>query len=90
MIIVSDRIYVQPGKGDEFLALSLRSIEQARHTAGCRDFVVAPDPIEADRVKVYEEWTSRDALTAFRGGGPSEEFSSLIVRSEVTEHTIAS
>lgn len=88
MIIVSGRIYVRPGTREKYLALSAGAIVKARRTAGCRDFVVAPDPLEANRVNIYEEWESRKALTDFRGAGPDEELSSLIEKVQVAEHVV--
>ena len=90
MIIVSGRIYVRPGTREEFLALSREAILQARRSSGCHDFVVAADPIEADRVNVYEAWESEEALTAFRGEGPGQDFSSMIVRAQVARHMVSS
>ena len=89
MIIVSGRIHVRPGTRDEFLKLSTEAISQARSTAGCRDFVVAADPIEPDRVNVYEEWESEEVLQRFRGEGPGEDLSSMILTAEVTERTVS-
>ena len=43
MIIVAGRIYVRPERRQNFLAASLKSVVQARSTAGCLDFVVAAD-----------------------------------------------
>jgi quinol monooxygenase YgiN len=63
---------------------------QARRSSGCHDFVVAADPIEADRVNVYEEWESEEALMAFRGEGPGQDFSSKIVRAQVARHMVSS
>ena len=88
LIIVSGRIHVRPGSRDEFLRRSAGAIAQARGTSGCRDFVVAADPLEPDRVNVYEEWESEDALSAFRGGGPGEDLSAMIVRADVREHVV--
>ena len=90
MIIVSGSIYVQPGRRDAFLAASREAIVLARATKGCRDFVVAGDPIEADRVNVYEAWESEAALLAFRGEGPGSDLTSVIVRADVRRHAIAS
>lgn len=90
MIIVSGRIYVRPGTREEFLTLSSEAIVQARRSSGCRDFVVAADPIEADRVNVYEEWESEEALMAFRGEGPDQDLSSNIVRAHVSQHLVSS
>ncbi|MEM1125679.1 MAG: antibiotic biosynthesis monooxygenase family protein [Bacteroidota bacterium] len=88
MIIVSGRIYVRPGERQQFLSRSMESVAQARRTTGCRDFVVAADPIEADRINVYEEWESKEALLTFRGKGPGEDLSPMIVRAEVAEHAV--
>jgi quinol monooxygenase YgiN len=88
VIIVSGRLYVRPGSREEFLRRSSEAVVQARATDGCRDFVVAADPLEADRVNVYEEWESKDALSAFRGEGPGEDLSAHIVRADVSEHVV--
>jgi quinol monooxygenase YgiN len=90
MIIVSGRLYIRAGKRDAFLAMSREAIGQARQAKGCRDFVVAADPLEADRVNVYEEWDSEEALLAFRGEGPDGRQVSLIVRGDVRRHAVAS
>jgi quinol monooxygenase YgiN len=90
MIIVSGRIYVRPGARQEFLTSSLEAVAQARGALGCRDFVVAADPIEPDRVNVYEEWESEEALLTFRGGGPDHDVSASIVRADVSRHVVSS
>ena len=88
MIIVSGRLSLRPGSRAQFLAGSADAMAQARTTAGCRDFVVAADPIEADRVNVYEEWETRGALMRFRGAGPGDDLSACIERAEVAEHEL--
>jgi len=90
MIIVSGRIYVRPGTRQDFLTSSLEAVTQARSSLGCRDFVVAADPIEPDRVNVYEEWESEEALLIFRGNGPDQDLSSSIVRADVSRHVVSS
>ena len=78
MIIVSGRIYVTPGRRDAFVASSRDAVIDARRAPGWRDFVVAADPIEPDRVNVYEEWDSDKQLEAFRGAGPGPELTAVI------------
>jgi len=90
VIIVSGSIHVRPGQRDAFLASSRDAIVEARATEGCLDFVVAADPIERNRVNVYEEWESEGALIAFRGAGPGSGLTSTIVRVGVRRHVIAS
>jgi quinol monooxygenase YgiN len=89
MIIVAGQIYVTPGMREKLLAESHAAMRAARETHGCRSFVVAGDPLEPDRVNVYEEWDSPADLEAFRGGGPGPAISETIVRAEVFRHQIA-
>ena len=90
MLIVSGKLYLKAGAMKEFLASSNEAVALARSAPGCRDFVVAADPIEPDRVNVYEEWASEKALLDFRGSGPDSEMWSAIVRAEVFRHIISS
>jgi quinol monooxygenase YgiN len=89
MIIVSGRIYVAPGKRAEFIERSLAAVHAARKTDGCADFVVAADPVEDDRVNVYEEWRNETALLTFRGDGPGEDLSNLIRRADVKRYLVS-
>jgi len=68
----------------------MESVAQARSAPGCLDFVVAADPIEADRVNVYEEWESEGELEAFRGEGPGPDLSADILSAEVSSHHVSS
>lgn len=88
MIIVSGKIYVTSDKREIFLSLSHESMLAARKADGCSDFVVAADPIEIDRVNVYEEWHSESELNIFRGSGPESDLANLIVRADVTQHEV--
>lgn len=90
MIIVSGKIYVRVGQRESFLTSSADAMVQARKASGCRDFVVAADPVEPDRVNVYEEWDSEEALLAFRGSGPDESLQSVIVSATVSRHVVSS
>jgi quinol monooxygenase YgiN len=90
MIIVSGRIYVVAAQRETFLARSFEAVVAARRAPGCLDFVVAADPLELDRVNVYEAWGSESALQTFRGVGPTSDIAALIVRADVARHLVAS
>jgi quinol monooxygenase YgiN len=90
MLIVSGRLYLKAGAIDEFLASSIEAVTSARNAPGCRDFVVARDPLEPNRVNVYEEWESEEALLDFRGSGPDSDMRSAIVRGDVFRYVISS
>lgn len=85
MIIVAGHLGVATADRDRFLARSREAIQLARTTPGCHDFVVAADPIDAGRINVYERWSNRAVMLAFRGDGPNEELNTLIVRARVDE-----
>jgi quinol monooxygenase YgiN len=90
MIIVAGSIYVRPSRRDTFVAASLEAVAAARRAPGCLDFVVAADPVDPDRVNVYERWETDAAVEEFRGDGPGPDLTADIVRADVARYTISS
>ncbi len=90
MIIVSGRIILNSGQRDAFIQASTPAMRLARTASGCRAFVVAADPLEADVANVYEEWESEADLLAFRSAGPSSDMRAMISSVHVRRHDVAS
>ena len=90
MIIVSGRIHVDPADRDAYLDGCRTVIEQARQAPGCVDFHLAADPIEADRINVFERWETVQAVERFRGAGPSPEQAATIRDAAVIQFEIVS
>jgi quinol monooxygenase YgiN len=90
MIIVAGNIIVRPKRRDAFLKASMESVAKARTAPGCHDFVVAADPLEENRVNVFERWASDEALETFRGDGPGNDLIADIVRADVKRYRISS
>jgi quinol monooxygenase YgiN len=90
MIIVSGSITVDAADRAAYLEGCRNVIEQARSASGCLDFHISADPLEPDRVNVYEQWESVDAVEEFRGSGPSAEQAATIRSAAVFQHEIAS
>ena len=89
-IIVSGIIRVDKVERDRYLADCLEVVIAARATDGCIDFHISADPIEPDRINVYEQWVSVAAVEAFRGSGPSDEQAASIREAAVWQHEVAS
>ena len=90
MIIVAGQLQVDPEGRDRYLTDCADLIRQARRTAGCLDFSLSADPIEPDRINVFEQWESVAAVEAFRGSGPSGPQQEAIKSAAVSQHEIAS
>ncbi len=90
MIIVSGALYVDEADRESYVRDCREVIVAARESAGCIDFHLAPDPIEPDRINVYEQWESVEAVEAFRGSGPSSEQTAAIRDVRVHQHDISS
>ena len=88
--IVSGIIRVDEAERDHYLAGCLEVVVAARATEGCIDFHISADPIESDRINVYEQWESVAAVEAFRGSGPSDEQAAAIRDASVWQHEVAS
>ena len=70
MIIVAGWVQVDRVDRDRYVADCVAVVQQARTAPGCLDFTIAGDPVESDRVNVYERWESDAHLERFRGSGP--------------------
>ena len=70
MIIVAGSLTVEPARRDAYLETCVAVVATARGTAGCLDFALSPDLLDARRINVFERWESEEALQRFRGSGP--------------------
>ncbi|MFF0489310.1 putative quinol monooxygenase [Nocardia sp. NPDC004068] len=82
MLIVAGRLRVLDR--ERYLEMCHEVVAAARAADGCLDYALGADLLEADRVNVYERWTGRAALDAFREG-PGEFFVARIVSADVRE-----
>ncbi len=87
-IIVAGKLKLKLGKRDEFIDKSLEAILQARKLDSCEDFSVSADPIDKNRVNVFEKWKSRNSLDEFRNSGPDNDSFALIESFDVKEYEI--
>ena len=71
MIIVAGALYLDADERDRYLAAVADVTRQARTAPGCLDFVQAPDPLDRERIDIFERWESDEDLHRFRtSGGP--------------------
>jgi quinol monooxygenase YgiN len=89
-IIVAGALYVDPSERDSYLQACHDVIVAARKADGCIDFHLTADPLEADRINVYEQWESVSAVESFRGSGPSPEQTAAIRDARVAQYEVAS
>lgn len=90
MIIVSGNIRTDPAERDDYVVGCRHVITLARQAPGCLDFHITADPIEPDRINIFEQWESVADVEAFRGSGPSGDQQAAIVDAAVYQHVIES
>ena len=88
MVIVSGWIRVDATQRGAYLAGCRAVIEAARTAPGCVDFHLSADPLDEQRVNIFEQWDSVDAAQTFRGSGPADELESMIIGTHVEQHAI--
>lgn len=88
VIIVSGSISVDAAERDAYLEGCREVILAARRADGCIDFHLAADPIEPDRINVFEQWESVEAVESFRGEGPSQEQAAAIHDARVFQYEV--
>ncbi len=69
VIIVAGHLRVAASERDQYLAAVEETASQARQAPGCQDFVQSADPIDPERINVYERWDTDESLMSFRTSG---------------------
>ena len=72
MIIIAGHLRVAASERAEYLAAVAGLAAQARQLSGCHDFVQSADPIDPERVHIYERWDNDEVLMAFRNSGSDD------------------
>ena len=62
MVIVIGTIIVAPTDRDAFIAGRIASMTRSRAEAGCLQYALTPDPIEAGLVVLTERWADQASL----------------------------
>jgi quinol monooxygenase YgiN len=92
VIIVAGWLRVAAGDRDRYLAAVADVARLARAAPGCLDFTQAADPLDAERINVYERWESDEDLLRFRSSGdpdaPQPEAPDVLA-AEVRKYRIA-
>ncbi len=88
MIVVAGWLRVDPANRQAYLEGCVAVIEAARRAEGCLDFALSADVIEPDRINVFEKWSSEPALEAFRGSGPDDGQSAMILAADVSQFEV--
>lgn len=64
IIVITGEVDLAPGQRDAALGGARPFIEDALAEPGCRHYSWTADPWNADRIHVFEEWESAEALAA--------------------------
>jgi len=88
-VIVSGWLRVEAADRQAYLDGCRSVIEAARRAPGCLDFHLAADPMEDDRINVYERWADAASVDAFRGAGPDVDQQAMVLDAQVEQHEIA-
>lgn len=88
MIIIAGHLTIDEAAREDYLDASRDIIMAARRSHGCHDFTMAADPVEADRINIFERWDDTDAVEAFRGDGPNDDQWEAIRSADVVQYEI--
>jgi quinol monooxygenase YgiN len=90
MIIVSGSLKLDASRREQYLAACRPIIEAACAASGCIDFHLTPDPLDPERINVFEQWKNAESVEQFRQSGPDADMAEAILAANVQQHEIAS
>ena len=88
MVIVAGHLIVDPSQREDYLLGCEDVVREARAAAGCLDFALSADLIDAGRINILERWESAAAVEAFRGSGVGDEQGAAILTASVAEYDV--
>jgi len=68
MLIVAGHFVVAPGDQDAFVAGRVAAMTATRTEAGCLEYVMSADPVDATRVMLFERWADQASFDAHLAG----------------------
>ncbi|MET8799626.1 antibiotic biosynthesis monooxygenase [Nocardia sp. NPDC004568] len=89
MLIVAGHLVVDPPARAAYLDGCVEVVDRARSTPGCPDFALSPDLTDPARINIFECWTDRGSVEAFRGSGTGDGQDAAIRDASVAEYEIA-
>ncbi len=90
MIIIAGTLQVNPEDRARYLDLASRATALARSAPGCLDFAQSADPLEPDRINIFERWVSDADLETFRNLPDDGVEAPPILGADVQRYRIAS
>src|SRR5688500_16259196 len=87
-VIVAGWYTVDSKKGDEVVASIKDMVIRARSAPGCLDFAITADPVDSDRINIFEFWESEKNLNSWRTISRPPKKIPPIGRMEVQKHVI--
>ena len=79
MIIIAGHLRTAAGDRNRYLDAVADVAVLARRADGCLDFVQAPDPLDPERIHIFERWETDDDVERFRtSGGPELDLPPLL------------
>ena len=88
MIIVAGHLTVDPIDREAYLETCREVVDTARTAEGCLDFAITADLQDASRINVFERWSAREPLDAFRGAGVGDDQGAMIRSASVAEYDV--
>jgi quinol monooxygenase YgiN len=87
-VIVAGWITVDPGKRGEVVESFKDMVLRARSAPGCLDFAMTADPVDSDRINMFEFWQSEKDLNSWRTVCKPPKKIARMLRMEVQKHVI--
>jgi quinol monooxygenase YgiN len=64
VLIVAGTFMVEPQDRDDFIATRIDGMRNSRAEAGCLEYTFSADPLDPERVLLFERWNDQGSLDA--------------------------
>ena len=89
MIIIAGYLRTAAGDRSRYLDAVADVAVLARRAEGCLDFVQAADPLDPERIHIFERWATDEDVERFRTSGGPELDAPPLLSGDVHKYRIA-
>ncbi|KAA8889716.1 antibiotic biosynthesis monooxygenase [Nocardia colli] len=88
MLIIAGYAEVDPAQRDAYVSAFQDLLSRSRSAPGCLDCAITADPVDPDRVNVYERWDTPENLEAWRAVADAPALDITIKNTYVMKYTV--
>ncbi|HEY6749196.1 MAG TPA: antibiotic biosynthesis monooxygenase family protein [Mycobacteriales bacterium] len=90
MWIIAGSVTIEAARREAYVTAHQDLVRRGREADGCLDLAISEDPLDPNRINVYERWESWDAIEAWRAVANAPDTGTAVDGSRIKAYEVGS